>query len=341
MAWSNFASLPFLAVAHLAAARTSPDVFVPQVTSGGSLIQKSYLQAKTGALTAPSRVKDTSTLFYHVHIPRTGGTTTAQLLVSDICKPFEPQIQSLYVGDQSLCNHTCDMGLTDNELACFPERLTIEHSSFSKNRIRAQQLMTTSGATHLIFVTTLRRGSDRIKSQWALEVMNRLWTPPPGVEPLSNESLQFYATGGAHGGDGWAWSSKGASHRNNLQVAQLASVESDSPEVMSRQHLEAAKQVLLEAPAVLGGNWLIGFTQCLNTVHLKLLNYAESFHGSVPQKVMPFAFGHEADVKHQDLVLNDETIDLLDKQCALDNELFEWAWKLAEANSDPRFAGTC
>jgi hypothetical protein len=105
--------------------------------------------------------------------------------------------------------------------------------------------------------------------------------------------------------------------------------------------LEAAKQVLLEAPAVLGGNWLIGFTQCLNTVHLKLLDYAESFHGSVPQKVMPLEFGHEADVKHQDLVLNDETIDLLDKQCALDNELFEWAWKLAEANADPRFAGTC
>lgn len=35
---------------------------------------------------------EVSTLFYHIHIPRTGGITVANLLVGDICTPFEDNI---------------------------------------------------------------------------------------------------------------------------------------------------------------------------------------------------------------------------------------------------------
>lgn len=340
---------PFASNSTLADARSLP------AASAKSLTQTTLLQSNAEASAdskqtsvQPTALKaDRSTLFYHFHIPRTGGTTIASLLVADVCSPGlntntalldgTNQINLRYDGT-NLCTLPCELGLTDNELSCAsPDRLHFEHQMFSQNYKRSEDLMASTGAQKTIFVTTLRRGSDRLKSQWALEVVqdnNSLWIPPPGVEKLSNESLQLYLWGGHHTGDGWEWTRKNPSQNNNLQVAQLASIDPESPEVVTRAHLELAKQVLMT------GDWLIGFTKCLDKVHEKITTYTKALHGTIPETVMPRELGDEA-AADVGMNMDAETTAFLDSQCAFDNELFDWAWALAEANADERFAETC
>lgn len=286
-------------------------------------------------------MENKSTLFYHVHIPKTGGTTVANLLLADICAPFEDNITPL--NWKSLCNTTCEMGLTDNEFTCqgsaagsqdASSREWVEHNAYALNRQRAETLMSTSGAQSIVYVTTLRRGSQRLLSQWAFEVELKLWIPEDGIEPFSNESLRLYLTNGTNLGGGWIgkWS---ASIRNNLQVAQLASVYYDlmAEDNVTREHLELAKQTLMT------GQWVIGFTDCMDTLQDKLLQHSRSLHGSAKAKAVPPREHWRS--TPSDIKLDSMTEQMLDDHCALDNELSLWAWRLAEQRQDPRFTEIC
>jgi hypothetical protein len=270
---------------------------------------------------------DNTTLFYHVHVPKTGGTTVANLLVSDICAPGADSMQLFTWADH--CGKTCEMGLTDNELSCYNEhRLDYEHTKFNLSFQRAERLRVNSGAQKVVFVTSLRPGSFRLISQWAFETRFGLFVPPARVAAYSNESLKLYINGT---GNGSGWIAKGNYlARNNLQVASLASVPWDEPTPVTREHLEKAKQVLMT------GEWLIGFSKCMAKFHEKLIGYATWLHGGAKPKSLP---AHVPE--HAPIAFSPEVFAEVDAAAALDNELFSWAWSMAESSGDQRWAGTC
>mmetsp|Transcript_112207 Transcript_112207/g.198763 ORF Transcript_112207/g.198763 Transcript_112207/m.198763 type:complete len:381 (-) Transcript_112207:65-1207(-) len=281
---------------------------------------------------------DKTTLFYHVHIPRTGGTTTANLLMADICSPESESMEA--AGWNESCGKTCEMGLTDNELSCYDSgRSMLEHSQFAFSLLRAEQLRLDSGAKKVVFVTTLRLGSARVISHWAKEVMMRTFVVSPerlsGEEhgEFSNESLRAFINGSKHTLQ-YDWIASGNYlARNNLQVATLSSVDWDSLTPVTRQHLEQAKKTLLT------GNWIIGFTGCLDELHQKLMEYARKLHGSVKPKVLPHM---EPGSYHEFLPeISPEVMEEVNEAAALDNELSMWAWNLAKRGADDRFASTC
>jgi len=298
---------------------------------------------------------DASTLFYHIHIPRTGGTTVANLITADICTPLEDNVTVRGVLDDGVSTEDC-VGLTDNLFSGFPKRMEFEHNTFAVNAKRAERLLVATGAQKTVFVTTLRRGSDRVLSQWALEILAGKWSPPVGIANMSNESLQLYITGASFTPHQWIRDNRtgSLSQRNNLQVAQLASIGPEwrgqrgyiglDDRIITREHVEAAKHVLMT------GDWLIGFTDCMNKVHGRLTSYADSLIGPSVHKEYPRASadiystarpGHRPDALWvpSKVVLSQETSAMLDAHCSLDNELFDWAW--ARAGTDARFAGTC
>jgi hypothetical protein len=282
------------------------------------------------ATQAAGQVRNKTFLFYHFHIPRTGGTTLANLLLGDICDPFGDQIP--LNGHPDLCTKSCTAALSDNQFSCYPDRLTFEHWTFKQNFQRAEELKLATNALNVLFVTTLRRGSDRVLSQWMLEVNASLWIPPSGVETISNKSLQLYLQGASQQGAGWV-ANGAASMRNNLQVGVLASAPLESKAELTRDHLEAAKGVLST------GFWLIGFTGCLEQAHRSLTRYADSLHGGkIARRAMPRDASTQFSTSHG-IVLNSETQAMLDAACALDNELFDWAWSMA--GTDPRFTNKC
>jgi hypothetical protein len=273
---------------------------------------------------------DKTTLFYHVHIPKTGGTTVANLLVADICAPASENIQMATWAEH--CGKTCEMGLTDNELSCYNDnRNDYEHNRFDMNFQRAERLRVNAGAQKVVFVTTLRPGSARVISQWAFETNLGLFFPPAGVATYSSEALRLYINGQ---GLGSGWIAKGNyAARNNLQVAQLASLGVapwDTPMPVTREHLEKAKQVLVT------GEWLIGFSKCMSKMHEKLMGYAAWLHGGAKPKALP-----DHVPEHGPIELSPEVVAEVDAASALDNELFGWAWGMAESSGDQRWAGTC
>jgi len=296
------------------------------------------------------RGSDSTTLFYHIHIPKTGGTTVANLLLADICDPFNPFTAEDYPGkeetnvgegqqlDASL-THPCKMGLTDNMLSCYPDRHMFEHRDFAANLERSQGLMTSLEATRIVYVTSLRRGSDRLISQWAHEVVAGLFVPPSNIAPWSNESLQVYVNGGPHSGKGWIQASL-PDQRNNLQVAELASMKApsylndtaDFDQLVTEEHLDAAKQVLLS------GEWLIGSTHCMSKLHDALTEAAEALHGfSHPNRGASVPVTEN---KTPPITLDEETQSLVDSAASFDNELYAWAWDESEKQT-AGFVGAC
>jgi len=279
------------------------------------------------------RTKDTTTLFYHVHFPKTGGTTVANLLVGDVCSPFEDATPRLEW--DSRCSKVCEMGLTDNQFSCNAGRDNFEHQLLSLQSKRAESLKVQSGAQSVIYVTTLRRGSERLISQWAHEVRNKVFVPSTGVPAYSNESLQLYLTGAPNGmhdrRNGKGWINAGyVSQRNNLQVAQLASVDPWSPAGVNRNDLESAKQKLFT------GMWVVGFMKCMDKVQAKLELYGTSLHRGFKRKPAPVT-----NPTPSKFAFNQATLLLLDGHCSLDNELYDWAWGMAQNPEFKQFAGTC
>jgi hypothetical protein len=288
--------------------------------------------------------RNTSKLYYHFHVPRTGGTTVANLLVADICQPFIEEFE--FKGWESFCTLPCEWGLVDNELSCYPdavpERWKILHSLFSSHQARAEDVLLRSGATSLVYVTTLRKGSDRLVSQWLKEAHHGSWQPPPDVPKLSNESLQLFlkTPGNQNAGGGWI-AADSTAVRNNIHVSMLASLDQLDPNaVVTEDHLELAKQVLTT------GEWVIGFTDCVEQLHEKLERIAMLAHGrSVSHKELTSVHpegGQEGKFFPDERSFNQETVDLLNAAAYFDNQLYEWAWGEADAKEpDGRWAGTC
>jgi hypothetical protein len=267
-----------------------------------------------------------------VHIPKTGGTAVAHLLASDICAPFDSLLP--LSGWQSACNVTCELGLTDNQFSCNDlkqgERNGAEHNAFIVNLKRAEDLKARFGAKKVVYVTSLRRGSDRVVSQWKAELGYGSFVPPEGVDKFSMKSLQHFITGRAHKGVGWVADSN-PTLRNNMQVGMLSSrLRWDVALPVRRNDLETAKQVLLT------GDWIIGFSECMPELQAKLLEHTLAIHGGYKSKDVPTDNTARSHVE-----IDKETRHMLDKHSALDNELYDWAWNLAANGSDARFTATC
>jgi hypothetical protein len=285
-----------------------------------------------------------SKLYYHFHVPRTAGTTVANLLVADICQPYSEKFD--FVGWESFCTLPCEAGLVDCELSCYPDdiegrgRWEIEHSVFALHQPRADDLLRLTGAKSVVFVTALRHGSDRVVSQWLKESYHGSWVPPHDVPKLSNESLQlFLKIPGKVAGGGWI-AGDSTAVRNNLQVASLASLDLVDPEqTVTEDDLELAKQVLMM------GEWVIGFKDCVEQLHEKLEQIAFLAHGrSISHKKLTSVHpegSYEGTFYPDRRSFNQETLDLLNAAASFDNKLYEWAWEEADKQEDGRWAGTC
>jgi len=283
------------------------------------------------------------TFFYHVHVPRTAGTSVATLLVANVCQPpgSQPAVRT-HLSWAQRCTHLggtggaqkCKIGLTDNAFACYPGRT--EHALLSQSLQRGEHLKEETGAKRIVYVTTLRSGSDRVRSQWLFEVGKGSWVPPPGIPKISNASLQAYVTGAASAGPGN--NVQLARQRGNIQVSYLASVfNHGQPHIVNRHDLEVAKKALTT------GEWLIGFSMCMSKLDKKLM---EMHDREYSQRDLPHIsqspgamFPKVSEV--QNVIINQQTKEILNEQCKFDNELYNWAWNEAKKGKDSRFTETC
>jgi len=237
------------------------------------------------------------------------------------------------------CSKPCPHGLTDTEISCHLDdsRFNILHADWDKHFARARAVKSKVGASEVVFVTALRRGSDRLVSEWAMELHSKTWKPPSGVELWSNESLRAYLQDD-NGQDHWL-KDKHASYRSNKQVKMLASVQQKHPtRDVDQDDLELAKTVLTE------GRWVIGFTDCLDKLHEKLEDIAArmyppgTLHKQMPDKShLPFSSTQDFDLTS----LDSETLALLHSRTALDNDLYEWAQRQALEGHDSRWTAPC
>jgi hypothetical protein len=282
-------------------------------------------------------------------MPKTGGTTVANLLIADLCVLFDPTMD-LFTDDGAqsfnpVCSKTCPMGNADTGLSCFPgasqQRDLILHGDWMVHANRAEDVKSRSGAAEVVWVTSLRRGSDRILSQWSHELNSERWQPPQGVEPLSSESLRAYLLNDRWLHDSFSESHDKASWRNNKQVSLLASVETGSVShnnpmrEVEEGDLELAKTVLRT------GKWVVGFTDCLPKLHMKLEEIAIGIHGTgTAHKDMSGDMSHgterQADVLKASL--DPETLEILNNAAVWDNALYDWAQEQAGALG---WAGPC
>jgi len=260
-------------------------------------------------------------LYYHVHLPKTGGTTTSNIIVSNLCGLGNGSVQSY--GWTEHCKVPCARTMVDTEAACI-NGSRWEHPKMNHVSDIVVKLKKYFPIRHVVYITTLRKGSKRLVSQWAHE-MNELktWEPPPDVPRMSNKSLLLYLAG-ANWTNKWAGvEADSVSQRNNFQVASLAAVPGNVE--VTAEHLEQAKHTLKT------GKWVIGFTECLPQLHhtlwtLSSVSSESTFNGTLPR------LEHQAP---SDLRFNDKVKDELERQTQFDNELYEWAWR--QSITDSRF----
>jgi len=293
------------------------------------LLTPTAVAALTTPVRHPRRVSATAAgfdkLYYQVHIPKSGGTTVANMILADICEQGLTSVGSLEFG--SACSFTCRAALVDSEFSC-ADPYRWEHMKWDLLSIRVKNLTLNTGVNDVMYITSLRSGTERVVSQWAHEIYFGAWLPPPSVPALSNESLLLYIQGGIHQGQGWI-ARGSASQRNNYHVATLAGVP--GRENVTRAHLEIAKQRLMN------GSWLIGFTDCMPELHrrLQLLGRKSESPSPLSSPVIPFTEHRKPDTVQFSM----EVVKELNKLCELDNELYYWA--LLQSQKDDRFAGPC
>lgn len=311
-------------------------------STGSALLQsKKILSGVAGG--APSNKspmprngrKDKSTLFYHIHLPRTGGTTVANLLYAHICVPFERQPDALPWSKS--CTKTCDSGLTDNAFACQPKRKGYEHILLRRSIFRARFYQWMTGARKVVYVTTLRRGSERAVSNWLYELSVGMWLPPKFIPQISNESLELYIAGNtSHALPG---------DIGNLQTSYLASPSNWAKHRVNKWDLRAAKMALM---GTWSGNdeWIIGFSDCMEELNERLTDYGHKLFGPYERKVIPHisqsveGLMTKTSVAHK-IILNPQTQAFLESKTAFDDALYDWAWSLAKTGKYKRFTRTC
>jgi len=256
-------------------------------------------------------------LYYHVHIPKTAGTTLSNIIVSSFCRNDTAAVQT-YSWDEH-CSVRCARTMVDTEVSCMNKR-RLEHGKFNHISHRVDLLKKHYPIRKVVYITTLRPGTERLISQWAHEVNNlKTWSPPPGVPPMSEASLLMYLAG-ANWTNKWpGFSSDSLSQRNNLQVASLAAVPGDME--VTAEHLEQAKE------RIRTGKWIVGFTACLPQLHHRLWTFGRS-SGSAHSLTLP-KLEHESP-KH--LHFSSQIMDVLRTSSQFDNELYEWAWQHSPAD---------
>lgn len=251
-----------------------------------------------------SSMNRSNTLFFHFHIPKTAGTTVSNMIVGNICGE-----EMRDEGWDKKCSRSCERAFVDTELSCLdPDRWESEHRSFLTAKESASKLRDAHEIQNVVYVTTLRSGPERLISQWAMETTYGWWAPPSDVPAMSNESLLLYISGGFHGGNGSFFSTASPyPTRNNLQVAELASVPLGYP--VLPQDLETAKTVFLS------NDWLVGFSACLPKFQARLAEIGQ---------IAPMAYANEA-APGKDLVLRRDIVELIQQQSKFDDQLLEWA----------------
>jgi len=265
-------------------------------------------------MTTLARDTANGVLYYHVHVPKCGGTTLSNIIVSSMCGHDNDAV-SRPLDWEHRCGVKCAHAMVDTETSCMtPWRE--EHMKFNLISERVDDLKQHYPISKVVYITTLRRGPKRIISHWAHEMNNlETWAPPPSVPPMSNESLLLYLEG-----KNWAnnWPvAEGISQRNNLQVATLAAVPGDME--VTAEHLEQAKKRLRT------GQWIIGFTDCLPPLHHKLRTL-----GSGPTFNMTLPTLEHASPKY--VTFSSQVMDALWTQSRFDEELYEWAWQRSPAD---------
>jgi len=251
-------------------------------------------------------------LYYHVHIPKCGGTTLSNIIVDSLCGNAGDAVQTS--GWEQHCTEKCENAMVDTEATCM-DPWRIEHAKFNLISERIDELKKHQAINEVVYITTLRPGSKRMISQWAHEINSlKTWAPPPDVPPMSNESLLLYLEG-KNWTNKWEWvEANSVSQRNNFQVASLAAVPGEME--VTAEHLEQAKETLRT------GKWIVGFTDCLPELHHKLWTLGASPGATFSSKLPTLA--HEAP---KALSFNSEVMDALRVQSRFDEELFEWAWQ--------------
>jgi len=256
-------------------------------------------------------------LYYHVHLPKCGGTTLSNIIVDSLCGNNGDAVQGS--GWEQHCTVKCEHAMVDTEATCL-DQWRIEHAKFNLISERIDELKKYYPIREVVYITTLRPGSKRMISQWAHEINSlKTWAPPPDVPSMSNESLLLYLEG-KNWTNKWEWvEANSVSQRNNFQVASLAAVPGEME--VTAEHLEQAKENLRT------GKWIIGFTDCLPELHHKLWTLSASPGSTFSSKLPTLA--HETP---EALSFNSEVMDALRMQSRFDDELYEWAWQSSPAD---------
>jgi len=307
-----------------------------QASSNQSQQEKSNL---TYAGSSNSSFPPNSMLYYQIHVPRTAGSIASAILFADICHPWANSMERL--GWSYFCTQTCERGLLDNEYACHtdaqPSRIETLHEAFAFSQRRAEDVKTKRSGKDITYVTTLRRGSDRVISQWLKELFHGAYVPPDPITALSERSLVHYvrSAGIQNTGGGWI-ASQSVSQRNNMGVAIFASLnQQDSTRSVTLEDLETAKKTLLS------GKWIIGFAECLKEFHMKLEKAGSLPHGGFNRKELPPRQAPDDELPFDRSTLSEDTLEIVRQESAFDNELYEWAWNEAKKGTDPRWSGPC
>jgi len=274
-------------------------------------------------------------MYYHVHFPKTAGTTVSNLIMADICGSGNGSVKAH--GWMQACSEPCPNAFVDTELSCALNP-RLEHCPWLVIQARLMLLKQRYPVEHVVYITTLRRGSDRVVSQWAHITALGSWTPPPSVPRISNESLMLYLRSGCDGvafGSGiHTWLLNGVlggrscSHNHNVQVALLADVPPRA--TVQKKHLEKAKLRLKT------GDWVIGFTDHMLNLHRRLKTLAPERSQLLNQNAedrLPMLEKQTPD----DTRFNSTVLEELDWQSRFDNELVAWA--LEQSRTDVRFVG--
>lgn len=304
-----------LALVSSSNALQAPEIRAKALQTG----ERSFLIQSTG------EQNEIKTLHYHVHLPKTGGTTTSNMLVSDLCGGGTGTVKALDWKDR--CTQSCYGALVDTEISCLnTTRGRGEHVKWNDMLNRVQQLIQQYRIPRVVFITTLRSGYERLISSWLHEMSLEVWQPPPRVPKISNESFLLYMLG-TNWTDGWMKGDQGSlSQRNNFQVATLAPVTGNGE--VEPQHLEEAKQTLRSE------DWVIGFTPCLPQLHHKLwtMGNANLRHSGVSASMFNDTLPRVQQRTPQGLQFNETVRRELVKQTRFDNELYAWA--LDRSNKD-------
>ena len=268
------------------------------------------------------------TLFEHVHLPKTGGTTVSNVLVSVFCANTT-KITNVG-GWSSRCSVDCERSdyVIDTEFACAPTPYDrVEHALFDKQRSRtvkrAKYLNIAPSET--VYVTTIRSAAARSISHWShcISELSHNGRTQCGFEKqddnmtttLTNETLSHFMNTYKHGGTWVPWF-----RTYNMQVGMLASVKNGVP--VTSDDLEIAKQRLSE------GRWLAYTFGCLPRLYKHFAKKAGlSFDKNQTYEMTSSAHHTNATLS---MYLSSDALQDVEEGNKLDDQLYRWVLEREE-----------